>query len=169
MHAKSPALLTECRAFVHLIHPKPPGRSLPRKTVRGISRRETGQAAGPPHCGAPCSHPANFICRGPARNRRVLGGKKHCRHRLRGRTSGWPAAPRRALFAPGKYYLPGPCSQTPCPWRQKALPPSLARPDKRLARRTAAGLVHTRQILFAGALLTTAALAARDEARRFTT
>ena len=69
MHAKSPALLTECRAFAHLIHPKPPGR--------------------------------------------VLGGKKHCRHRLRDRTGSWPAALRRALFAPGKFHLPGPRSQTP--------------------------------------------------------
>ena len=44
--------------------------SLPRIILRGISPRETGQAAGPPHRGGPCSHPANIICRGPARNRR---------------------------------------------------------------------------------------------------
>ena len=55
----------------------------------------------------------------------------------------------------------------PCPWRQKTWPPSLARPDRRLALRTAACLVRTRQILFTGAPLTNAALAAQNDARHF--
>ena len=41
-------------------------RLLARRTMRAISLRETGQAAGPPHRGGPCSHPANSICRGPS-------------------------------------------------------------------------------------------------------
>ena len=32
--------------------------SLARRTMRGISLHETRQAAGPPRCGVPCSHPA---------------------------------------------------------------------------------------------------------------
>ena len=44
---------------------------LSRKTMRGISLRETGLPAVPPRCGVPCSHPANFICRGPAHKRRT--------------------------------------------------------------------------------------------------
>ena len=44
---------------------------LPRKTLCGISLRETGLPAVPPRCGVPCSHPANFICRGLAHKRRT--------------------------------------------------------------------------------------------------
>ena len=43
--------------------------------IRGISLRENGQAAGPPHRGGPCSHPANFICWGPVHKRHSLAVK----------------------------------------------------------------------------------------------
>ena len=84
MHSKSSAIRQDCRAFFAHQSFKTAGpcpwrqkalppslRPLPRKTARGISLRETGPPAVPPRCGVPCSHPANFICRGPAHKRRT--------------------------------------------------------------------------------------------------
>ena len=115
--------------------------SLPRIILRGISLRESGQTAGPPHRGGPCSHPANIICRGPTHNRRVLATHHFARHfAARNRTSGWPAALRRALFAPGKFHVPGPCSQPPPLPRRMRRGVSLRETEGRLRGRLLAGV-----------------------------
>ena len=109
---RAAACLVRTRQF-HLPGPCSQTPPLPRRMIRGISLRENGQAAGPPRCGGPCSHPANFICQGPAHKRQSLAAKSIAAIAC---ATGQAAGPPRCgvpCSHPANFICRGPCSQTP--------------------------------------------------------